>query len=156
MEAQRKAIITRRTRLTAWAVADASGRVLEVFVRKQDAESYCREWFGDNAASRGDCSVVQMTGILKMIVSRATMGKEIDRIIAAARRDSRCVSGSEIRALCDEVERLRKALAVYADEKNWGKDYTNVFCYKHETLGMQFTAGWVLAERTLNDGRESS
>ncbi len=32
----------------------------------------------------------------------------IDRIIAAARKDSRTVSGSETRALCDEIERLRQ------------------------------------------------
>ena len=32
----------------------------------------------------------------------------IDQIIATARRDSRCVSGSETRALCDEIERLRE------------------------------------------------
>lgn len=33
--------------------------------------------------------------------------KNIDRIIATCRRDSRCVSGSERRALCDEIDRLR-------------------------------------------------
>ena len=32
---------------------------------------------------------------------------DIDRIIAATRRDSRCVGGAERRALCDEIERLR-------------------------------------------------
>lgn len=32
---------------------------------------------------------------------------DIDRIIANCRRDSRTVSGSERRALCDEIERLR-------------------------------------------------
>ena len=33
----------------------------------------------------------------------------IDEIIATVRRDSRCVSGSEIRKLCDEIERLRES-----------------------------------------------
>lgn len=32
---------------------------------------------------------------------------DIDRIIANVRRDSRCLSGIERRALCDEIERLR-------------------------------------------------
>lgn len=36
---------------------------------------------------------------------------DIDRIIKAARKDSRTVSGSETRALCDEIERLRGRLA---------------------------------------------
>ena len=36
---------------------------------------------------------------------------DIDEIIRRARRDSRRVSGSETRALCDEIERLRAALA---------------------------------------------
>ena len=38
---------------------------------------------------------------------------DIDSIIATCRRDSRCVSGSERRALCDEIDRLR-ILAVRA------------------------------------------
>lgn len=40
---------------------------------------------------------------------------DIDRIIVTARRDSRCVSGAETRALCDEIDRLRAALAPFAD-----------------------------------------
>ncbi len=36
------------------------------------------------------------------------MKPDIDRIIAVCRHDSRCVSGSERRALCDEIERLRR------------------------------------------------
>jgi hypothetical protein len=35
---------------------------------------------------------------------------DIDRIIATARKDSRCVSGAETRALCDEIELLRAGL----------------------------------------------
>lgn len=35
---------------------------------------------------------------------------DIDRIIKAARKDSRTVSGSETRALCDEIERLRQII----------------------------------------------
>lgn len=35
---------------------------------------------------------------------------DIDDIIRRARRDSRCVSGSETRALCDEIDRLRKMI----------------------------------------------
>lgn len=38
---------------------------------------------------------------------------DIDSIIATCRRDSRCVSGSERRVLCDEIDRLR-TLAVRA------------------------------------------
>lgn len=36
---------------------------------------------------------------------------DFDRIIATARRDSRCVSGSETRAMADEIERLQGAYA---------------------------------------------
>lgn len=44
---------------------------------------------------------------------------DIDQIIATARRDSRCVSGAETRALCDEIERLRpyqQAIQSLADQ----------------------------------------
>jgi len=36
----------------------------------------------------------------------------IDQIIATARRDARCVGSGEIRALCDEVERLRNIVTL--------------------------------------------
>jgi len=36
---------------------------------------------------------------------------DIDRIIAAARRDARTVGSGDLRALCDEIERLRDRLA---------------------------------------------
>lgn len=41
---------------------------------------------------------------------------DIDRIIATARKDSRCVSGAETRALCNEIERLRAEMAKIVEE----------------------------------------
>lgn len=41
---------------------------------------------------------------------------DIDRIIATARKDSRCVSGAETRALCNEIERLQAELAGITEE----------------------------------------
>ncbi len=42
--------------------------------------------------------------------SKSPSDLEIDRVIAVARRDSRCVTGSETRALCEEIERLRREM----------------------------------------------
>jgi hypothetical protein len=37
---------------------------------------------------------------------------DIDRIMSTARKDARCVGSVEIRALCDEIERLRRRVDV--------------------------------------------
>ena len=83
----------------------------------------------------------------------------IDEIIQTARQDARCIGARDVRALCDEIERLRNALMVYADERNWepgsvdddmyNKDYGKCLVFD----ALHVTNGWEPARKVLNDER---
>lgn len=77
---------------------------------------------------------------------------DIDRIIATCRRDSRCVSGSERRALCDEIERIR---AIVSDLRAQAARLARADCCEKAELLDEIERLRALAVRAWNSFRST-